>query len=449
MFRILGATVLLLSLACDGNNTTDLPAEVVPPAAAGPAIDQPANVSATVTINTAIAHQQMGGFGASMRIFDDPHLVAGVSASDTLQLLLPDQEAVLDSVYNTIGLTRVRALIQSNGSQPTPESTPRRDWIFGDGHIALVKRAETKGLREWWLSPLALETWMNPSTVSAYADWSMAEIRYWKSQGAELTWYSIANEPLLIGLPGEFLRDAVKLIGRQMAAEGIKTRLVIPDEVNPINGAERAKIVLSDPEARSYVGAIATHIYGTPLSAMSDIAAVSAQYNLPLWMSEFSVQDRSPMAWADIVHHLIADYNVSAVDYMWGFFGDWDPAQLVSIHSTSRHFTGASITPAGYAMAQYAKYVLPGAKRVELASSDGSILVTAFTLGGKITIVALNDDTSARAVRFVVGGASGLRNLNVVRTSDTENISPIGHVVVTGGGFSIELPARSISTFVQ
>jgi O-glycosyl hydrolase len=167
-------------------------------------------------------------------------------------------------------------------------------------------------------------------------------------------------------------------------------------------------------------------------------------------MSEFSVNDASPMAWADIVHHLIADQNVSAVDYMWGFFGDWDSAQLVSVHAApSRQFTGATIRPAGYAMAQYARYVRPGAKRVDLVSSGHGVLATAFILDGKISIVALNDGAAPLSVKFVMSGTSNLRNLNLIRTSDTEHLAPIGHLVVTNGAFNVELPAKSISTFAQ
>lgn len=452
MIRIVIATLMSLTLGCDGNHTTAAPdnGAVKPPEATGPIVPQPDTYSSLVTIDVSKTHQTMQGFGASMRIFSDPHLLGqNGTADNALHLSLTDEDAVLDSVYKTIGLTRVRATIQSNGTGATPESVPRRDWVFADGHIDIVKRAKAKGLREWWISPITFEPWIGGSNVVAYANWAIGEIRYWKSQGVELAWWSIANEPFPAGISGEFIRDAVKLVGRQLAVDGSKTKLVIPDEINPINGATQARIVLSDPDARQYVGAIASHLYGTPVSAMADMSALATEYKIPLWMSEFFIVDTSPMAWAGIVHRLIAGYNVSAVDYMWGFFGDSDQAQLVAIHQTGNQFSGVTMTPASYATAQYARFVLPGAKRVDANSSDSTVLASAFVLDGKLTIVALNEGIIPKTVRFSMGSSPASGTMRVVRTSDTEKLAPIGTVVVTNGAFNVDLPAQSITTLIQ
>jgi hypothetical protein len=453
--RMWTVVAMALTLACEGGQGQTTPPEVpfvVSPPPNGPLIAQPGSHTVTVTIDLAALRQEMQGFGVSMRIFSDPHLIGQFgSIENSLQITPEDENAILAILYDKIGLTRVRPLHQSKLTQPTPESIPRTDWVFADGHIDLVKRARSMGLREWWLSPQAVEAWMNESTVAAYAEWAMKVIRYWRSQGAELTWYSIVNEPShpQVNLSGEFLRDAVKLLGRQLAAEGFKTRLVIPDDINPLSGAPKARIVLSDPEARQYVGAIASHLYNYPLSAMREMSAVAAEYKVPLWMSEFSVEGPSPLEWGGIVHRLIAEYNVSAVDYMWGFFGDYDHAQLVSIHHASRQYTGATITAAGYGMAHYAKYVLPGARRVESASSDAAVRATAFIRNGRITIVVLNEGAAPQVVRFAISGAAGLRTVNVIRTSGEEKLAAVGHLNVTDGVFNLELPARSISTLVQ
>ncbi len=412
----------------------------------GPVVSPPSSNPIVVTVDAGKQHQRIQGFGSSTRIFSDPHLIGQQSA---LQLLIPDENAVLDSVYRTIGLTRARVTFQSNGTEAAPGEPQRRDWVFADGHIDLVKRAKAKGLQEWWLSPIKLEPWMNASTVSQYVDWSMGIIRYWRTQGVELTWYSIANEPNPMGVSGDFLRETVKLLGKKLAAEGFQTKLVIPDDINPQVAAEKTRIVLSDPEARKYVGALASHLYDLPLSAMSEMTALSSQYGLPLWMSEYSVPGKSPLDWGELVHRLLTEYNVSAVDYMWGFFGDRDQAQLVAIHDESRRFTGASITPAGYGMAQYARFVLPGATRVESVSSDSTVLATAFVRNGKLTIVALNKGIIPRSVRFAVKNADGLTDLRLVRTSDQQHLAEIGRVTVTGGVFDLELPGRTISTFIQ
>ncbi|MEO8577986.1 MAG: glycoside hydrolase family 30 beta sandwich domain-containing protein [Gemmatimonadales bacterium] len=452
--RIWTIVATILTLGCDGGQTKPIAPEepvIEGPAPQGPEVQQPATATATITIEASQTHQEIQGFGTSMRIFSDPHLInLSGGIENSLDITIPEQDAILKTLYEGIGLTRVRPLHQTTFSQPDALSPIRTDWVFADGHIELVKRARQLGLKEWWLSPIALESWMNNSRPSEYVQWAMKFIRYWKSRGVELTYYSIVNEPSFVKVSGVFVRDAVKLLGKQLADEGFKTRIVIPDDFNPQSGSENARIILRDPEARKYVGALAVHLYGNGINYMDRIAAVAEEYGLPLWMSEFSFETQSPLDWASLVHTLIAEYNVSAVDYMWGFFGDYDGAQLVSIAQDSKQFRGATLRPSAYGMAQYAKYVRPGAKRVSATSSLDSVRATAFVNDGKMTIVVLNLGGTPVSVRFNANGAgSGLQSMNLVRTSSSENLAAVGHVVVTNGTFNLELPARSISTLVQ
>lgn len=51
------------------------------------------------------------------------------------------------------------------------------------------------------------------------------------------------------------------------------------------------------------------------------------------------------------MHNWIADYNVSAVDYRWGFFGEWDgnSSMLTTLNNTGRARTNAAGATAGSA----------------------------------------------------------------------------------------------------
>ncbi|HEX2723828.1 MAG TPA: glycoside hydrolase family 30 beta sandwich domain-containing protein [Gemmatimonadaceae bacterium] len=466
ILRIWTVVVMALSMGCDSGPRQ--PAEPVVPSASppptppapptpppppeGPLVTQPETPNGTVTVDATALRQEMQGFGTSMRIFTDPHLIGrNGGPENSLQISSAEEDAVLRVLYEKIGLTRVRPLALSRGTQPTLADTMRTVWVFADGHIDIVKRARSIGLREWWLSPLLLETWMDESNVADYVDWAMRAIRYWKTQGVELAWYSIVNEP---GYPPikaspEFFHDAVILLGRRLADEGFRTKLVIPDDVHPISAVPVIRSVMSDPEARKYVGALATHLYGYPVSTMKELTDLAEQYGVPLWMSEFSVADGSPLEWASLVHTLLSDYNVSAVDYMWGFFGDNDTSQLVSLHHSGGKYSGFSITSPGYEMAQYAAYVRPGARRVLVTSTADDVRVSAFVLNGRVTIVALNSGQSDQPVKFSVSGVSGLEKLRVVRTSAKEQLASVGHLVVSGGSFNLTVPARSISTLIQ
>ncbi len=445
-------------MACDGASQPPTDPVVRPdtsqapiPVPESPVIPQPGSADATVSVDARVQYQTIEGFGSSMRIFSDPHVIHEQGAiENALQIGTADQDAILRRLYQEIGLTRVRPLHQSNLAQPTPGSIPRRDWVFADGHIEIVKRAQPRGLQDWWLSPLVFESWIDRS-VLPYVDWTMDVIRYWRSQGVELRYYSIVNEPSNPGVQvsAEFLRQAVIELGARLRSEGFQTRLIIPDDINPRDGAIKARVVLSDPVARGYVGAIATHLYDYPLSAMADMAAVAKEYAVPLWMTEFRLTDARPIAWGGLVYSLLADYDVSAVDYLFGFFSQRDNVALVDIIHSGRQFVAASITPAGYATAQYARYVRPGAKRVAAVSSSAAVKVTAFTRDGKLVLVALNDGATPLKVRFSITGLTGLEKLSLVRTTLTEKLRSVGRFDITGDALIVELPAESISTLIQ
>ncbi len=67
--------------------------------------------AADVTIDANMVYQRMDGFGASERVFDDPHVFENFNpvTSRALTVLTPtEQDAVLDRLYVDLQLTRVR-----------------------------------------------------------------------------------------------------------------------------------------------------------------------------------------------------------------------------------------------------------------------------------------------------------------------------------------------------
>src|SRR5713101_2696458 len=161
----------------------------------------------------------------------------------------------------------------------------------------------------------------------------MAQLRRWRQLGMELPFYSVANEPGTGTNPmtGEFIRDVIKRMGPELEGETFATRFVITDDVGPQQAYERCVVILSDPLARRYVGALASHLYG--LSDLSVLSSLAKEYGLPLWMTEYSRGERDAFQYASLMSDTITRYDVSAMDYMWGFFGAWGPAQthLISL----------------------------------------------------------------------------------------------------------------------
>ena len=79
-----------------------------------------------------------------------------------------------------------------------------------------------------------------------------------------------------------------------MRAAGLKTLLVIPDDLNPGEAYHRAIEVLDDSEARQYVGALAYHLYDAQDRDLVFMRNLSEEYHVPVWMTEFSVSGAWP-----------------------------------------------------------------------------------------------------------------------------------------------------------
>jgi O-glycosyl hydrolase len=241
-----------------------------------------------------------------------------------------------------------------------------------------------------------------------------------------------------------------------MRAAGFKTKLVIPDDENPIDAYRRAVAVLQDPQARQYVGAVAFHIYriGAP-SDWAKLRALASQYKLPLWMTEYWKRSYSTYSgafdWAIKMHQLLTIGNVNAIFYLWGFFGDWGSgaaAGPISIHFDNGAFVSWSKTSLYYLTGQYSKFVRPGSTRVDASSSDPAVLVSAYKHGRKVVIVATNTAPDARTFSVHVPKGRILRKVSLVQTTATSGLKALKPLRSRHNSFAGVLPAESVTTFL-
>lgn len=424
--------------------------------------------------------QRIQGFGSSARAFTDPHLfeVDGRSPPPTTRA---QQNAVLDALYVRLGLTRIRPVQPDTSAGPPPVgieisndnanpsvADPSRFNFAGrrlDDHATVVARAKARGVTAAWISPLNREAWMgvSPGTsdVAEYAEWLLAQVRRFRNRGARLDYLSVANEPSYSRnqMSGEFVRDVIKNLGPRLKAEGLLVPFVVPDDVRPSSAAAQASVVLDDPVARRYVGALATHLYGEPLESVAQMSSLAQRYNLPLWMSEFAldVMDQirprgapaaTPFDWALLMHELLARYDMSAIDYFWGYVGSKGASgssllRLVHDGTTYRGFTRTKVF---YYVGQYSRFVRPGALRVAVASSNASVKATAYFRGGTRTVVAINPGSVPATTTLRAADLAGVRRLNRTRTSARENWARASPVRVRGTSVTVALPPQSVTT---
>jgi len=414
-----------------------------------------------IEINTLEKQQVMQGFGSSERLFNDPHLIGGSTLdpmSKGLNISKEDEDEILDLLYKDLGLTRVRPAIGEDGpiEDPNDNSNPYIteldkfdfSWKKTDGHIDLVKRLIQRGVNTYFPSTIKLEDWMTESNPEEYVEWAFTMINRWYSKGLNIPFFAIMNEP---GYKrggywsGHYIRDCIKLLGPKLDSAGFNTKFVIPDDLNADEAYKRAKIILEDVKARKYVGALAYHLYGGGNKNKLEMAELSKLYNIPVWMTEYS--ETNAFDWANDIHQLIELYNVSAIDYMWGFSGG--NATLVSIKYEGTTYVGYELNKQFYVMGQYSKFIKPGSIRVTTTSSSTDINVTAFIDGANIIIVVYNKSNNSKIVDFNFKGTKIDDYFKLIRTSENENWSNLPSIKSNNNGFTTTIMNNSVTTFIS
>jgi glucuronoarabinoxylan endo-1,4-beta-xylanase len=433
----------------------------------------------TVTVDGLVRNQTMDGFGSSERAFDDPHVFENFNPATGRSLTLltaPQQDEVLDRLYRDLRLTRVRSVspdtapgagiepVNDNGDPAVLDPTKFDfSWKRLDAHCEYFGRARQRGASTFFLSPVNREAWMGTTTLAdaaEYAEWLFAQVGRCASLGVALPYLSVANEPSHVANPmsGAFIRDVIKVLGPRLRAQGFQTLFVVPDDIRSSAAAAVAETILADPAARPYVGALATHLYDEPLSRVAAVEAVADRYGLPLWMTEFTQfalptagVAADPFNWAEVMHTLIATHDVSAIDYLWGYLGDWAPSTqtLITLNDDGGRYVGHTVNKAYYTTGQFSRFVPPGAVRLGVAPTDLPANVTAFLYGGNVIVVAVNASASNQPLEVVLTSLPGFDRVLPVRTSETENWVQLPPIAVDGSSFGATLPARSVTTFVS
>jgi O-glycosyl hydrolase len=461
--RRLALTIVAISVTAAAACSTSPPggargaAGPLPPSV--PAADCPGgrrNDPVTVRVDARRQFQTIQGFGTSVRLFDDPH-VTNTFDPDTGHgaVVVPpdDQQAILQHLYGELHLTRLRPITDA-GVQPAPADShggaPVRnfDGKRTDGFVGFARQAYALGATTVFPAPLVLEPWMKGHDATEYVDWALAIIRRWRDRGLPLAYWSVANEPGgSLGLSAEYVRDVVKLLGPRLRAEGIDTRFVVPDDINPAEALKRLQVVLADPAARPYLGAVAYHLYGHR-DAQAQIQQLAARQGLPVWMTEFFTKDA--LAWADTVHDLLVDQGVAAVDYLWGFFGAWktDGDQLITIDDDGGRYTGWRFSRQYFTFGQWTRFVPPGSRRVAAGVSGSGLRVSAFAVPDGLAVVAVNDGRRCHPTRIEVSGAGIGPGATATRTSDSESWAQLPAPTVEAGVLVATLAPRSVTTYV-
>ena len=313
----------------------------------------------------------MDGFGAT-------HLsLIYESVGDVLSPELRAQ--AIDAVYNQVGINLGNlegALLESPGNfeQRTNDNDDpfTINWenfqsFNSDNLKAQVLGSDSPRFDQYFLGQKINVRWSSPwldelrnTDYNRYLDEAAEQVVasqiYWRdTYGIVPKYQMLFNEPLsgnteLLNGTSKDLVDIVKRAGARLRNEGFsQIKFVVPNEETELKSLDSARVILADPEARSYVGVIGYHTYpygstyasipnilstsgsGIPspkaISWRNHLSELAQQYELPLWMTEVSHGNVDPLSFDALrgraihIHDELIYANASAY---FGMNNMWD-----------------------------------------------------------------------------------------------------------------------------
>jgi len=215
-----------------------------------------------------------------------------------------------------------------------------------------------------------------------------------------------------------------------------------------------------DPETRACVSVINAHAYNT--AGRAELRALALESQRPLVMSEVDGNGGAPHNHADIAPAIVLAGQI--VDDLrdlrprqWTFWqAVEDESGMVDananwglIHADLQGDTHVWVTTKKYyAMAQFSKFIRPGA--VWATSDDPDTVAMIDRTHGTLIIVARNARPTEEPVTYDVSQFAGAAvRAEVYRTAETEDLATLpAQEVSPDGRLSVSLAAGSITTFV-
>ena len=406
-------------------------------------------------IDPATKQQRIAGFGASF-------LEAGMVCLNSLAPAA--QEEVLQTLFDPVngaGFSAMKTVIagtdfMSAGPWYSYEDVPgdvgmkhfsiQRD-LGTNGLITFIRRAHKYGRfvlqapmdypPDWMLRDAWKDQTVEPKYYDALAHYYLSYLRAYETNGIFIDYLSLFNEPgIYTSISYENIRDLLKNhVGPLLAREAVKTKIQFAEAPNRHVASKEYPVILNDPEARKYVGAIAFHGYS--FTDYDKIAALRRQHPaLEFWQTEVcysywdGITTRSvPLPKLDFSdgdfwgNRIFDDLEsgVSAWIY-WNMIldengGPWlvdekhhnaDKNQQHSVVVINRHSGEVTYTGLYYYLAHFSKFVRPGAVRLAVAGGQAGVRCAVFEGPGQKRVAELLNSTAASVPAQVLSEQSTL-----------------------------------------
>lgn len=347
----------------------------------------------TMSVDPDITYQRMEGFGVCEVTWTPPSAYLSSEFYDTL-------------VYD-LGLSIIRIPLASSMERVNDDADP--DHFNWDAfrpdrmapRMAYAQEFKRRGVGTFfgslWSPPRWQKTnrghfhggYLRPDMREEFAEFIAASVLTMKNHwDIDLYGVSLQNELYFIEPYHSCLynphqiREAVRAVARKFHAEGISTRIAMPESMG---FRERflwyVRPLLDDPETRNFPGLFCTHGGRRGVRNWEDIHNGIAETGKQLWMTETGGgrNDWSGgMALATAMHDALAGGHISA----WIF---WQPTALLRDNEPTLSYRVAR---------HFFRFVRPGMQRVGATCPDPTILVSAYRKAGDGTTACVLVNTS-------------------------------------------------------
>jgi len=338
---------------------------------------------------------------------------------------------------------------------------------------------------------------LNSADVSAYVNYLTTVIAHiqdaWHIKISDV---SPMNEPDYtrsdctqegMEVPPALRATVVQALGKDLAQQAPDTG-IIADESSDVGSQFLPEVPqwMGVAGTSQYVSALATHTYDFPTDAtMAQASALATKYGKPLWATEiccfeyngpssppsygqqFDPTITGGLALAQIMYEDLSAGNASAFDW-WVALSAAEGCNVTqascmnSVNSTGwndgllnfdpnfavDHNYNVYPTKRFYTLAQFSRFVRPGAQRHTVSGTPSGVQALAFRNGSQWEVVVINLNTASASFGLQLPGSGQVRPEGTYQTSATESVARIANPPVQGGTASVSVPAQSITTYL-
>ena len=267
-----------------------------------------------------------------------------------------------------------------------------------------------------------------PEFRQAWADYYVKFIKAYEEEGIPVWGLTIQNEPMAVQrwesciYTADEERDFLKnYLGPTLEKEGLGDKKIVVWDHNRDLISERANTIFEDPEASKYAWGIGFHWYETwtgGLPKYDNLKNINESFPSKNMLFTEGCQEGFDTErlhfWPNAERYgnsMINDFNSGVVGWTdWNILLDerGGPNHVQNfcfapIHANTK--TGELIyTPTYYYIGHFSKFIRPGAKRIQSASSRSPLLTTSFkNKNGTVVVVVMNQTGSKMNYNLCIG----------------------------------------------